>query len=79
MHYKNGRPAKNGDKVVMFPTYGPPLIGILYDADADNNFCNVRVAVTSPSGPCPNLREVLHYDDVKAAVEEYGVILDSKE
>jgi hypothetical protein len=25
MHYKNGREAKNGDKVVLIPSYGAPV------------------------------------------------------
>lgn len=67
MHYKNGREAKNGDKVVVIPSHGAPYAGILYDAVAGNDYCNGRVAVTSSSDPCPNLKECLHVDDVKAA------------
>ena len=33
MHYKNGREAKNGDKVMLIPSWGPPVIGILYETD----------------------------------------------
>jgi hypothetical protein len=68
MHYKNGREAKNGDKVVLLPSYGPPVIGILYDATAGNDYCNGRIAPISPSNPCPNLKEVLHLDDVLKAL-----------
>ena len=33
MHYKNGREAKNGDKVILLGTdFRPPVAGILYDA-----------------------------------------------
>ena len=67
MHYRNGREAKNGDKVVMFPGNGAPVAGILYDAVAGNDYCNGKIAPTSPNDPWPNLREVLHADDVKAA------------
>ena len=67
MHYKNGRIASNGDKVVCFPPYGAPFAGILYDATAGNDFCNGKIAITSPADPCPNLKECLHADDVKAA------------
>lgn len=69
MHYKNGREAKNGDKIIHFPSYGAPVAGILYDAQPGNDYCNGRVAPTSPSDPCPNLQECLHVDDVKAACE----------
>lgn len=68
MHYKNGREAKNGDLVVMTPSYGRPAVGILYDAVAGNDFCNGRIAVTSPSDPCPNLKECLHLDDFLKAL-----------
>lgn len=68
MHYKNGREAKNGDKVVLLPVYGSPIIGILYDAQAGNDYCNGRIAPVAPNDPCPNLKECLHLDDVLAAV-----------
>lgn len=70
MHYKNGRVAKNGDKVVLIPSYGSPVIGILYDAQAGNNFCNGKLAPTKPSDPTPNLNECLHLDDVLKALPE---------
>lgn len=68
MHYKNGREAKNGDKVVLIPSYGPPMIGILYDATAGNDYCNGRIAVIKANDPQPNLKEVLHLDDVLKAL-----------
>lgn len=69
MHYRNGREAKNGDKVVLIPSYGAPVIGILYDATAGNDFCNGRIAPIQPNDPQPNLKEVLHLDDVLDAIE----------
>lgn len=76
MHYKNGREAKNGDKVVLIPSYGSPITGILYDAVAGNNSCNGRIAVSSPNDPMPNLQEVLHIDDIVEAANQ-NKILDS--
>lgn len=70
MHYKNGREAKNGDKVVLLPSYGNPVIGILYDAQAGNDYCNGKIASIKPNDPMPNLKEVLHLDDVLAALPE---------
>lgn len=62
MHYRNGREAKNGDRVVML---GPkPVIGILYDAVAGNDYCNGRLAMISGNDYYPNLKECLHVDDV---------------
>ncbi len=68
MHYKNGREAKNGDKVVLFTTYSAPLVGILYDATAGNDYCNGKIAPMLPNDLCPNLKECLHLDDVIKAL-----------
>jgi hypothetical protein len=70
MHYKNGREAKNGDKVVLFPSYGNPVVGILYDAIAGNDYCNGRIAPILQSDPSPNLKECLHLDDVLKALPQ---------
>lgn len=68
MHYKNGREAKNGDKVVLLPSYGNPVVGILYDATVGNDYCNGRLAPINVNDPSPNLKEVLHLDDVLKAL-----------
>ena len=70
MHYKNGREAHNGDRVILFSYDGKTVLaaGILYDAVAGNDCCNGKIAVTAPNDPMPNLKEVLHADDVVAAV-----------
>jgi hypothetical protein len=68
MHYKNGREAKNGDKVMLIPTYGNPVVGILYDATAGNDYCNGKIAPMSPSDACPNLKECVHLEDVLKAL-----------
>lgn len=64
MQYKNGREAKDGDKVVFLPGYDSPVIGILYNTAVKNDYCTGRIAPISPSDPCPNLAECLHLDDV---------------
>ena len=76
MHYKNGREAKNGDKVVLMSSYGS-MVGILYDATAGNDFCNGRIAPILPNDPCPNLKDCLRLDDVlKALPAEVPVFED---
>lgn len=67
MHYKNGREAKNGDRVVLISN-GKITHGILYDAKPGNDFCNGRLALMQNSDPCPNLKECLHEDDLNAAL-----------
>ena len=65
MHFKNGRPAQNGDKVIHIRGYGqPPLVGILYDAQAGNDTCNGKLALCGANDPMPNLAECLHVDDI---------------
>lgn len=49
MHYRNGREAKNGDKVVKLSlNYGSEgeivAFGILHSAVAGNDFCNGNIA-----------------------------------
>lgn len=72
MHYKNGRPANNGDKVMLignasYPQYAKPVAGILYDATAGNNSCNGMLAPFSGGQHiCPNLAECLHLEDALA-------------
>lgn len=70
MHYRNGREAKNGDKVVHIDAYnGTVKAGILYNATAGNDYCNGKLATMSPNDPCPNLKECLHLDDVLEAID----------
>lgn len=64
MHYKNGRAARNGDKVMVFPSYGAPFVGVMYDSVPGNDYCNGKVAVISAADPMINLQEALHLEDV---------------
>ena len=65
MHYANGREATNGDKVVLLGN-GGPIVGVLYDAQAGNDYCNGKIAVINTGDVVPNLKECLHLDDVLA-------------
>ena len=67
MHYRNGREAKNGDVVFYQPSFGIPIIGILYSALAGNDSCNGRLAVPTSMDPYPNLAECVHIDDITTA------------
>jgi hypothetical protein len=77
MHYRNGREAKNGDKVVSLAGYGAnPInaIGILYDAVPGNDFCNGNIASIIGGqvvGAC--MCDCLHLDDVVAMLAEKGL------
>ena len=78
MHYRNGREARNGDKIVSFGGYGTgPVninaIGILFDALPENNYCNGQIASIlggAPIAAC--LIDCLHYDDVANLIVQAG-------
>lgn len=72
MHYRNGREAKNGDRVLQIGFDGKITTGILHDAIAGNDYCNGSLAqINSGSGAC--LIDCLHADDVLAILAEKGL------
>jgi len=77
MHYRNGREAKNGDKVISLAGYGSnPInaIGILYDATPGNDYCNGNIASTVGGpvvGAC--MCDCLHIEDLMAMLAEKGL------
>ena len=48
MHYRNGREAKNGDKVIQlgFGDANVMAVGVLHDATPGNDFCNGSIHST---------------------------------
>ena len=72
MHYRNGREAKNGDKVIQIGFDGKLQVGVLYDAVAGNDYCNGSLAPV-PAGPVACLIDCLHVDDVMAILAEKGL------
>ncbi len=73
MHYRNGREAKNGDKVVSIGNDGKIVtIGVLYDAVPGNDYCNGSLAPLPPNSlAC--LCDCLHIDDVAGMLKEKGL------
>jgi hypothetical protein len=67
MHYKNGRPAKAGDRVICVVGSNQGISGILHTTNAQSDSCNGRLAVTSSNDPYVTIGECLHVDDVAAA------------
>jgi hypothetical protein len=68
MHYANGRPAKNGDKVLQI-IHRAAIIGVLYDATPGNDYCNGMLAPLGGGthvGAC--LADCVHLDDVFASL-----------
>lgn len=77
MHYRNGREAKNGDKIVQIGGYGSSAIinavGILYDAKPGNDHCNGYIAPIQPPVTSACLCDCLHVDDLAAILVEKGL------
>lgn len=72
MHYRNGREAKNGDKVIQIGFDGKIVgAGVLYDAVPGNDYCNGKVAPVSEATAC--LIDCLHVEDVLALLAEKGL------
>ena len=75
MHYRNGREAQNGDKVIMLNGGHIAAVGVLYDAKSDGgDHCNGMMAPLlggSTSYAC--LCDCLHVDDLAAILAEKGL------
>jgi hypothetical protein len=71
MHYRNGREAKNGDKIIQLDLNGQIVaLGVLHSATPGNDYCNGSIAPYQ--NPCATacLVDCLHIDDVQAILEE---------
>ncbi len=77
MHYRNGREAKNGDRIVMLGGYGSDAritsFGVLYDAVAGNDSCNGTIAPAQNPLQTACLCDCLHVDDVATLLKEKGL------
>lgn len=77
MHYRNGREAKNGDRIIQIGSYGDSAqitaIGVLHSAVAGNDYCNGKIAPiqNADTGAC--MCDCLHVDDVAALLKEKGL------
>lgn len=74
MHYRNGREAKVGDRIVQLGLSDGKIcgIGILYDAQPGNDYCNGSVApIGGGIGAC--LIDCIHADDLTAILAEKGL------
>lgn len=74
MHYRNGREAKNGDKVVQLGAGGKvEAFGVLHGATPGNDYCNGNVAVVQNLQQYACMVDCLHVDDVAALLAEKGL------
>lgn len=74
MHYRNGREAKNGDKVVKLGMSDGKIVafGILHSATPGNDYCNGSIApLLNDTGAC--MVDCLHVDDLATFLAEKGL------
>lgn len=78
MHYRNGREAKNGDRIVMIGGYGEPTgiviaVGVLHGATTGNDHCNGNIAPIQNPVHAACLCDCLHVDDLASILKEKGL------
>ena len=75
MHYRNGREAKNGDKIVKLEAGGGRVIafGVLHSAVPGSDYCNGSIAVIQSATDYACMVDCLHVDDVAEALAEKGL------
>lgn len=73
MHYRNGREAKNGDKVVKLEGGKVIAFGVLHSATTGNEFCNGNIAVVQPTDAGACMCDCLHVEDLAALLAEKGL------
>lgn len=73
MHYRNGREAKNGDKIVKLDGGKVIAFGVLHSAVPGNDYCNGSIAVVQSPNDFACMVDCLHVDDVAAVLAEKGL------
>ncbi|QOJ20344.1 MAG: hypothetical protein HRU77_06330 [Gammaproteobacteria bacterium] len=73
MHYRNGREAKNGDKLVKLAGGKVVAFGVLHGATPGNDYCNGNIAVVQPATEGACMVDCLHIDDVAEMLAEKGL------
>jgi hypothetical protein len=70
MHYRNGREAKNGDKIVKLEGGKVVAFGVLHSAVPGNDYCNGSIAVVQVANDYACMVDCLHVDDVEGILKE---------
>ena len=73
MHYRNGREAKNGDKVVRLDGGKIVAFGVLHSAVPGNDYCNGSIATVQSPQEYACMVDCLHVDDLMAMLAEKGL------
>lgn len=73
MHYRNGREAKNGDKIVRLEGGKIVAYGVLHSAVPGNDYCNGNIAVAQSANEYACICDCVHIDDVAEILAEKGL------
>jgi len=83
MHYRNGRPAKNGDTVIKLgeqwgadgTIQGGKIVafGVLHSATPGNDYCNGFIAPIQATNEGACMVDCLHVEDLMALLAEKGL------
>lgn len=73
MHYRNGREAHNGDKIVRLNGGKVEAFGVLHSATPDNDYCNGNIAVVQSATEYACMCDCLHIDDIETILAERGL------
>ena len=70
MHYRNGREAKNGDKIVQLEGNKITAFGVLHSATPGNDYCNGYIAIIQNPVQYACMIDCLHIDDIADLLTE---------
>ena len=70
MHYRNGREAKNGDKIVRLNGGKIEAFGVLHSAIPGDDYCNGSIAVVQSPSEYACMVDALHIDDIEEMLKE---------
>jgi hypothetical protein len=73
MHYRNGREAKNGDKIIRLSGGVVDAFGVLENAVPGNDYCNGEIVHEGGFRTYACLCDCLHVDDVAALLAEQAL------
>lgn len=75
MHYRNGREAKNGDKIIQlgFGDAKVQAVGVLHSATPGNDHCNGFIAPIQNTMQSACLCDCIHADDLEALLKAHGL------
>jgi len=73
MHYRNGREAHNGEKIVRLEGGKIVSFGVLHSAIPGNDYCNGNIAVVQSANDMACMVDCMCVDDIEAMLAEKGL------